>query len=56
MTHAERRELLDRLLKPAFDPTIEGPLKSAVLVRFFQIVLTARLLALLKSGGAEPKG
>jgi len=52
MSHDERRTLMDQLLKPVLDPTIENSVKSAVLVRFFQIVLTARLLPLLKTVGA----
>jgi hypothetical protein len=51
MSDAERRALMDQLLKPVLDPTIENAVKSAVLVRFFQIVLTARMLPVLKAGG-----
>ena len=47
----ERKALMDQLLKPAVDPGIEGPVKSAVLVRFFQIALTARIWPLLKGAG-----
>ncbi|MHC4398466.1 MAG: hypothetical protein ACYTG0_02165 [Planctomycetota bacterium] len=48
----ERKDLLDRLLKPVVDPEVEPAAKSAVLVRFFQIVLTARLWPLLKRDAA----
>lgn len=57
MSDTERKALMDQLLKPVLDPTIENAVKSAVLVRFFQIVLTARLLPLLRTvGGGEPDG
>jgi hypothetical protein len=49
----ERRAMVDQLLGPVLDPGVEGPAKSAVLVCFFQIALVARVLPLLKSGGAE---
>ncbi len=45
----QRRTLLDSLLRPVFDPEVDDAVKSAVLVRFFQIVLAARLWPLLKS-------
>ena len=43
----ERKALLDQLLGPVLDPEIDGAVKSAVLVRFFQIVLAARMWPLL---------
>jgi len=52
LSHAERTALFDQLLKPVLDSDIEGAAKSAVLVRFFQVVLAARILPLLRAGGA----
>lgn len=52
LSEGERRALMDQLLKPVVDPDVEGVAKSAVLVRFFQIALAARMWPLLESGGA----
>lgn len=43
----ERRVLLDRLLKPVTDSAVSDAVKSALLVRLFQVVLAARLWPLL---------
>ncbi|NQT15418.1 MAG: hypothetical protein HQ582_21860 [Planctomycetes bacterium] len=47
----ERRALVDQLLKPVADPDVDATTKSAVLVRFFQIALAARMWPLLESSG-----
>jgi hypothetical protein len=47
LDHRHRKALLDQLLRPVFDAEIDGAVKSAVLVRFLQIALTARLWPLL---------
>lgn len=52
LSQAERTAMMDQLLKPVLDPEIEGTAKSAVLLRFFQVVLAARIRPLLKVGGA----
>lgn len=49
LSEKERRSLMDQLLKPIVDPDVETAAKSAVLVRFFQIALAARMGALLDS-------
>jgi hypothetical protein len=52
LSDAERRALVDQLLTPILDPNVEGAVKSAVLVRFFQIALAARMWRLLRGDGA----
>jgi hypothetical protein len=52
LSDQERKDLLDKLLGPVLDPEVDAALKSAVLVRFFQIVLAARMWPLMKGGGA----
>lgn len=46
----DRKTLLDTLLGPVLDPEVDATVKSAVLVRFFQIALAARMWPLLKGG------
>ncbi len=48
LSDQERKALLDQLLGPVLDPEIDGAVKSAVLVRFFQIALAARMWPLLQ--------
>ena len=48
LSDPQRKALLDQLLGPVLDPKIDGAVKSAVLVRFFQIALTARMWPLLQ--------
>jgi len=48
----DRKTLLDKLLGPVLDPDVDATVKSAVLVRFFQIALAARMWPLLKRVGA----
>jgi len=52
LSHAERAALMDQLLKPVLDPSVEAAVKSVVLVRFFQIALAARMWPLLEGGAA----
>jgi hypothetical protein len=51
LSDEERKSLLDKLLLPVLDPEVEGAVKSAVLVRFFQIALAARMWPLVKDDG-----
>jgi hypothetical protein len=53
LSEEERKTLLDKLLGPALDPDVDAAVKSAVLVRFFQIALAARMWPLLKGGEAD---
>jgi len=48
LSDEERKSLVDQLLGPVLDPNVDGAVKSAVLVRFFQIALAARTWPLLK--------
>ena len=43
----QRKALVDQLLGPVCDPDVDGAVKSAVLVRFFQVALAARIWPLL---------
>ncbi|HUT94285.1 MAG TPA: hypothetical protein VMY37_32800 [Thermoguttaceae bacterium] len=52
----DRKTLLDKLLGPALDPDVDATVKSAVLVRFFQIALAARMWPLLRDAGAADSG
>jgi hypothetical protein len=47
----QRRAFADLLLKPVLDPDVGDAVKSALLIRLFQVVLAARLWPLLN--GAE---
>jgi len=49
----QRRACTDLLLKPVLDPETADATKSALLIRLFQVVLTARLWPLLKDGAAD---
>jgi len=49
----QRRACTDLLLKPVLDPEVADAVKSALLVRLFQVVLAARVWPLLN--GADPK-
>ena len=51
LSRQERKALFDKLLRPVLDPNVDGAVKSAVLIRFFQIALAARLWPLLKDAG-----
>jgi len=51
----ERKSLLDKLLGPVLDPDVDATVKSAVLVRFFQIALAARMWPLVKGGEGQEK-
>ena len=42
-----RRVYLDQLLKPVLDPATPEAIKSALLIRLFQVVLAARMWPLL---------
>lgn len=48
----QRRACTDLLLEPVLDPDVAGTVKSALLIRLFQVVLAARMWPLLN--GAEP--
>jgi hypothetical protein len=48
----QRRACTDLLLEPVLDPHVAGTVKSALLIRLFQVVLAARMWPLLN--GAEP--
>jgi hypothetical protein len=50
----QRRACTDLLLKPVLDPDMADATKSALLIRLFQVVLTARLWPLLNGGSAHP--
>jgi len=50
----QRRVCTDLLLKPVLDPDMADATKSALLIRLFQVVLTARLWPLLNGGAADP--
>ena len=54
LSFEQRKTFLDQLLKPIVDPKVEATAKSAVLVRFFQIALAARVWPLLQ--GAADSG
>ena len=43
----QRRAHLDRLMEPVVAQEVSGAIKSALLVKLFQAVLTARVLPLL---------
>lgn len=49
----ERGAYIDRLLRPVMDPAVSHATKSALLVRLFQVVLTARVWPLLVDAEAE---
>lgn len=48
----QRRACTDLLVEPVLDPDVAGAVKSALLIRLFQVVLAARIWPLLN--GAEP--
>jgi hypothetical protein len=48
----ERRTFIDQLLKPVVDPGVTDAVKSALLVRLFQVLLAARVWPLLTSADA----
>jgi hypothetical protein len=53
LSSQERRAYVDQLLKPVVDPDVSDATKSALLVRLFQVVLTARVWPLLTSGQSQ---
>jgi hypothetical protein len=48
----ERKAMTDALLNPALDPEVDGAVKSALLIRLFQVALAARMWPLLRDAGA----
>jgi hypothetical protein len=47
LSPAQRRAWTDLLVQPVSDPEVAGATKSALLIRFFQVVLAARVWPLL---------
>jgi hypothetical protein len=50
----QRRACTDLLLTPVLNPDVADAIRSALLIRLFQVVLTARVWPLLNGGLADP--